>query len=148
MTAITVVIGDADSLIAIFLDYDSNHKRATSTLKKLNLAGVTTIYPNTAIAEAITTLLRKHSNPKLASYLTEQYRDNRFAVEYVDEKIMKLATEIFNPKGSKQNTFFDAVVAATAKKLSADAIFSFDEWYKKLGFKNASDLIEIGTTIY
>ncbi|MBI2021618.1 type II toxin-antitoxin system VapC family toxin [Candidatus Daviesbacteria bacterium] len=141
MAAKTIVIGDADSLIALFLDYDVNHKRATSTLAKLDQTGITTIYPNTAIAEAITTLLRKHSNPKLAEYLAQQYKDERFTVEYIDEKIMKLATEVFNPKGSKQNTFFDAVVAATAKKLNADAIFSFDEWYTKLGFKLASGVV-------
>ena len=138
MAAKTIVVGDADSLIALFLDYDVNHKRATSTLAKLDQAGITTIYPNTAIAEAITTLLRKHSNPELAAYLTQQYKDERFTVEYVDEKIMKFATEVFNPKGSKQNTFFDALIAATAKKLNADTIFSFDKWYNKLGFKLAS----------
>lgn len=138
MTTKTIVIGDADSLIALFLDYHANHERATSTLTKLNQAGTTAIYPNTAIAEAITTLLRKHSNPELASYLAQQYRDDRFAVEYVNEKMMKLATEIFKPKGSKKNTFFDAIVAATAKELNTDAIFSFDDWYKKLGFTIAS----------
>lgn len=141
MISKTVVIGDADSLIALFLDYDANHERATFTLTKLNQAGVAVIYPNTAIAEAITTLLRKHSNPKLALYLAQQYKDNRFTVEYVDEKIMKLATEIFKPKGSKQNTFFDAIVAACAKTLSTNEIFSFDDWYAKLGFTLASEII-------
>lgn len=139
MTAKTIV-GDADSLIAYLLEYDSNYKRATSLLRKFTQAGVTIIYTDTAIAEAITTLFRKHSNPELASYLTQQYKENRFTVEYVDEKIMKLAAEIFNPEGSKQNTFFDAIVAATAKILNADAIFSFDEWYTKLGFKLALEL--------
>lgn len=136
----SVVIGDADSLIALLLDYDANYERASSTLKKLNKGGARLIYPNTAVAEAITTLARRHSNPGLASYLSKQYKDNQFAIEYVDEKIMKLATEIFNPKGSKQNTFFDAIVAATAKTLNANAIFSFDNWYKELGFTLASDL--------
>ncbi len=43
-------------------------------------------------------------------------------------------------KKSKHNTLFDAVVAATAKKYQADAIFSFDKFYKKQGFKLASEL--------
>lgn len=134
MSTKTVVVGDADSLIALLLNYDTNHNRAKSTLTKINQEGVIVIYPSTAIAEAITTLLRKHSSPQLASYLTAQYKNDRFTVEYVDERIMKLATEIFNPNGSKQNTFFDAIVAAVAKNLGTDAIFSFDDWYKKLGF--------------
>lgn len=37
--------------------------------------------------------------------------------------------------GSKKNTFFDAIVAATAENLGTDAIFSFDDWYPKLGFR-------------
>lgn len=140
MTDRIIVIGDADSLIALFLEYDANHEKAAATLTKLDQAGITTVYPNTAIAEAITTLLRRHSNSDLATYLTKQYKEDRFTIEYVDEKIMKLATEIFNPKGSKQNTFFDAIVAATTQKLAAAAIFSFDDWYVKLGFTLAAEL--------
>ena len=52
----------------------------------------------------------------------------------VNEGIMQLAVGLFNPKSSKKNTFFDAIVAATAKSLNADTIFSFDGWYKKIGF--------------
>ena len=135
-----VIVGDADVLIALIFEEDSLHRIAKDVSKKLYKTGGRVIFPNTAIAEAVTTLLRKHSNPKLASYLTEQYKDDRFAVEYVDEKIMKLAAELFNPKSSKQNTFFDAIVAACAKTLSADAIFSFDGWYRKIGFRLAVDL--------
>lgn len=135
-----IVIGDADSLIALLIENDANNKQAQNTLAKLNKAETAIIYPNTAIAEAITTLFRKYSNPELAGYLAQEYRENIFRVEYVDEGIMRLAAKIFNPKGSKKNTFFDAIVAATAKILGTDTIFSFDGWYKKVGFKLASDL--------
>ena len=135
-----IVIGDADSLIALFLENDANNKRAQNILAKLNKAETAIIYPNTAIAESITTVLRKHSNPELAGYLAKQYRENIFRVEYVNEGIMRLAVGLFNPKSSKKNTFFDAIVAATAKSLNADAIFSFDSWYEKVGFKLALDL--------
>lgn len=63
-----------------------------------------------------------------------------FTVEYIDEEILKLATKYFEHANSKKNTFFDAIVAATAKRLEADAIFSFDNWYTKLGFKLASQV--------
>ncbi len=135
-----IVIGDADSLIALFLKNDANKKRAQDILVKLNEAETAIIYPNTAIAEAITTFLRKYSNPELAGYLASQYKKNIFKIEYVDEKVMQLAVDLFNPKSSKKNTFFDAIVASVAKSLHADAIFSFDSWYKKVGFKLAADL--------
>ena len=43
---------------------------------------------------------------------------------------------------AKKNTLFDAVVAAIAKRLNADAIFSFDEWYRKIGLTLTDDLIQ------
>lgn len=135
-----IVVGDADVLIALAIKKDSLHLRANAISQKLDADNVQVIFPNTAIAEAITTLLRKHSNPKLAGYLAKQYAENIFRVEYVGEDIMKAAVNIFNPVSSKQNTFFDALVAGTAKSLNADAIFSFDTWYKKLGFSLAGDL--------
>lgn len=135
-----IVVGDADVLIALAIEKDSLHLRAFAISRKLADDNIQVIFPNTAISEAVTTLLRKHSNPKLAGYLAQQYKENIFKVEYVDEDTMKMAVNIFNPVSSKQNIFFDALVAATAKKLNADAIFSFDDWYQKLGFKLAGDL--------
>lgn len=135
-----IVIGDADALIALAIEKDSLYLRANAISRKLDEDNIQVIFPNTAISEAITTLLRKHSNPELAGYLAQQYKKNIFKVEYVDEEIMQLAVDLFNPKSSKKNTFFDAIVASVAKSLKADAIFSFDNWYKKVGFLLASDL--------
>lgn len=135
-----IIVGDSDALIALVYEGDQLNLRSRAISQKINKNKAQIIFPNTAIAEAITTLLRKHSNPKLAGYLAWQYTKNIFRIEYVNEDIMRQAVEIFNPIRSKQNTFFDALVAATAKKLNADAIFSFDSWYKKLGFKLASEL--------
>lgn len=52
------------------------------------------------------------------------------------------ALKVFDPKGSKQNTLFDAVVVATAKKLNTKIIFSTDNWYEKLGFILAANLFQ------
>lgn len=41
---------------------------------------------------------------------------------------------------SKHATLFDGIVAAVAEKYQADAIFSFDKFYKRKGFKLASEL--------
>lgn len=135
-----IIVGDSDALIALTYEGDQLNLRSRAISRKINERKAQIIFPNTAIAEAITTLLRKHSNPRLAGYLSKQYEKNIFRVEYVGEEIMQLAVKFFNPINSKQNTFFDAIVAATAESLNAEAIFSFDSWYKKLGFQLASDL--------
>lgn len=135
------VVGDSDVLIALYLETDKNYSRAVEISEFLYNKDIHIVFPNTTIAEAVTTFHRKFSNPKLAASLIDHYREGRFNIEYIDEKIMMKATQLYNPKGSKQNTFFDAIVAAVAKKLNADAIFSFDDWYTKLGFKLASKLL-------
>ena len=73
--------------------------------------------------------------------MNQHYISGGFEVEYVDAETMQQAAKLYNPQGSKQNTFFDAIVAATAKSLKADIIFSFDKWYEKQGFKLASSLL-------
>lgn len=141
MAKITTVVGDADALIALLNKKDSLHDSAQELNTSLYKAGVTIIFPNTAIIEAITTLARKYSNPALAAYLLNQYKQGNFNIEYVNVKIMILAADIYNPEESKHNTIFDAIVAACAQTCSADAIFSFDEWYKKKGWNLIVDLI-------
>ena len=136
----TVVVADADILVALYFKNDVLHKKVSSKNRKFLETGVRIIFPNTAIAEGITTLHRKLSNSTAAALLNHHYKKRILDVEYVDEDIMQQAAEFYNPEGSKKNTFFDAIVASVAKSLGADTIFSFDSWYKKAGFKLASDL--------
>lgn len=134
------VVADADILVALYFKKDALRDRVRNISRKFLKTGVKIIFPNTAIAEAITTMQRKLSNSTAADLLNQDYKKGILEVEYVDEQIMQNASEFYSPKGSKKNTFFDALVAATAKKLNSETIFSFDEWYKKLGLKLASDL--------
>lgn len=137
---VKLVVGDADVLIALISEDDTLHKRAVSVNSFLLASKINIIFPNTAVAEAITSFQRKLSKPKHALFLKDQYLNGVFRVLYVNKKITELAAKLCNPYGSKKNTFFDAIVAATAKKINGDAIFSFDRWYKKLGFKLVEDL--------
>lgn len=136
----TVVVADADILVALYFKNDILHNKVSDINKKFLETGVRIIFPNTAIAEGITTLHRKLSNSTAAALLNQHYKKRILEVEYIDEQIMQQAAEFYNPKGSKKNTFFDAIIAAVAKSLNADAIFSFDGWYKKVGFKLTTDL--------
>ena len=135
-----IVVCDADVLIALYLKNDALHEKIIGYNRKFIKGNMRMIFPNTAIAEAITTLHRKLSSSTAATLLNKHYKEGKFEVEYISEEIMQRAAEFYNPQGSRQNTFFDAIVAATAEYLSADAIFSFDGWYKKLGFQLAMDL--------
>lgn len=136
-----IVIIDSDAIIALFNDKDSNSKRAMDILQELNKNGITIIYPATTIVEVITTLQRKIHKPKIVKAIVELIKNGNLPIESVNGDVILKSFEIFNPDGSKKDTLFDAVVATIAKKYTADAIFSFDKGYKKLGFKLITDIL-------
>lgn len=135
-----IVVGDSDGLIAILSKEDKNHALAQETVAKLLQNDAQTIFPLTTIVETITTLKRKLNKPKLAARVIEIITSGTLAIENTDTELLKEALKVFDPAGSKQNTLFDALVAATAKKLNTKIIFSTDNWYVKLGFKLAAKL--------
>lgn len=57
-----------------------------------------------------------------------------------DTGMLNEALKVFDPKGSKKKTIFDAMVVSCAKKLNTNVIFSTDDWYSKLGFTLAINL--------
>ena len=134
-----VVVADADALIALILEDDIHHNKAKIISTSLSEKGANIIFPVTVFPETITFLKRAVNQSDKAHIINRQLQSGAFIVEYIDEQILKLATFYFNKANSKKNTFFDAIVAATAQKLEADAIFSFDNWYPKLGFKLAGE---------
>ena len=135
----TVAIGDSDGLIAILHEEDKNFQIAKKTVAQLVQNDVQVIFPLTTIVETVTTLKRKLDKPKLASHVVGQITKGELAIETIDTELLSVALAMFDPAGTKQNTLFDAIVAACAKKYKTNVIFSFDGWYKKLGFKLATD---------
>lgn len=135
------IIGDADGLIAFINPHDASNKQANKTVTFLEGHEATLYFPTTTIAETITALVRKHGSPPLARQIVEQCKTGNILFIPVDEVVITTAIGFYNPEGSKQNTFFDAIVAAIAKRLHADAIFSYDKWYNKQGFKLTDDLL-------
>lgn len=135
-----IVIVDADCIVAQAFADDANHESTINLVQKLDANKAHLVFPSTAIAEAITTLQRKFSNPKLAASTLELLTDPSIDIDNIDQEIIREAKKLFDPNTSKHNTIFDCIVATVAKKHSADAIFSFDDWYTKLGFKLTADL--------
>mgnify|MGYP003395559620 CR=1 FL=1 len=132
------VIVDSDALIALSLSSDQNHNRAVKISENWSERGYTFIFPNTMILEAMTSLKRAKNEPKIAHLINKQFLSkDAFNVLYVDEEIQIKAGKLFDKADSKKNTPFDTVVAASAETIGADAIFSFDSWYPKLGFELA-----------
>lgn len=135
-----IVVGDTDGLIAILHEDDSHHQKTIETVVKLLQQDAQTVFPLTTITETITTLIRKLNQPDLAASVVGQITSGVLSIENSDTDMLDEALKVFDPKGSKKNTIFDAMVVATAKKLNTNVILSADEWYSKLGFTLAADL--------
>lgn len=135
-----IVVADADSIVAQAIASDSNHQLTLKLAQKLADEGAHILFPATAIAEAVTALQRKFSDPQLAASTLELFTDPNISIENIDQEVITDAKKLFDPRASKKNTLFDCIVAAVAKKHNADAIFSLDGWYTKLGFKLVSEV--------
>lgn len=134
------VIVDADAIIAQTIQHDKHHKSATIISNKLKSINARVIYPVTAVIESATYIQRVLNDSHRAYNVIQLATKNQFKIVEVNQHTLVDALKYFNPRSSKKNTLFDCIVAAVAEANNADAIFSFDGFYKKNGFKLASDI--------
>lgn len=135
-----LVVGDADAIIALANSEDSNHKEAVRITQEFITSQVRVIYPVTAVIEAVTHIQRALNSGITAFGTAQLMVDPAIEVVEVNKQTLTNAINYFSPTTSKKNTLFDCVVAATAQEYKADAVFSFDKFYKSKGFKLASEL--------
>lgn len=135
------IIVDSDGLIGLLDKEDAHYVSAQMILEKLAKEKTKFIYPATVIVESTTILRIRLKKPEVADQITRLLLSGLLLVESIDEILLKKAVSLLEEKGGdSHNTLFDGVVAAVANKYSADAIFSFDRFYKKIGFTLAEDL--------
>lgn len=136
-----VVVVDADVIIAQVYKNDPSHIESVTTFNKLSQLNAKLIYPTTAIAEAVTTIQRKLNQRNLALATSASFTYSHLNIVSIDNHIyMKAVSKYFLKINSKKNTIFDCIIAAVAEEKQADAIFSFDKFYKKQGFTLAEEL--------
>ncbi len=135
-----LVIVDADAIVAQAYPDDSNHELAVTISGRLTALKARVIYPATAVLEATTVLQGRLNSPATAYGTALTFTEPGIQIVDIHQDTLKKAMKYFSPSGSKKNTLFDCVVAAIAEENHADAIFSFDKFYKNKGFKLASEL--------
>lgn len=135
------VVVDADALVAQVIESDEHHKKALDIYQILLDKDAVIYYPSTTITEFLTTLQRKFNKPKLARDMSLNFAKLDEGFVTVDASLYNLAVnKYYTIAKSKKKTIFDTIVAASAERLKADVIFSFKSYYKKFGFKLASEL--------
>lgn len=136
----TIVV-DSDGLIGSLHQPDAHYKDSHQILGKLIQEKARVVYPATVIAESVTFLQGRLNKPELAGRIIDLVGNNQFEIEPIGYQLLQQAGLLMDFKKSKHHTLFDAIVAAVAQKYQADAIFSFDRFYKSKGFKLASELV-------
>jgi len=141
MASLPLVVVDADAIVAQAYDEDVNHKKAVEIARNLVDIKAQVIYPITAITEAVTVIQRVLSSGDMARSVAAAFTEAGVEIVEVSRDIYAQAVnKYFDKDMSKKNTLFDCIVAAVAEEYKAGAIFSFDKFYKKRGFKLISDL--------
>src|SRR3989344_970665 len=134
------VIVDADAIIAQASLNDQHHNAATKISESLAKMNAQVIYPSTVIAESNAYMQRVLNSTASAYGTAVVFTNPGVQIAEVGGETLKHAIKYFSPSTSKKNTLFNCIVAAVAEDNNADAIFSFDRFYKKKGFKLASEL--------
>lgn len=136
------VVVDSDSIFALYNPNDPLNARATLTFQKLTNQGFGLIYPTSVLFEIVSLFQRVLPTPKVTNKIVELVRQDALLVHVVDTNILKESAELFNPAGSRKNTLIDCSVVVIARKIKADGVFAYDEFYTKHHLKLAEDLIE------
>ena len=136
------VVVDSDAIFAIYNPNDPLNTQAIQTFGHLITREFQLIYPTSVLFEIISLFQRVLPTPAVTVRLIEMIRNDQFLIHVIDSKLLKNAALIFKPDGSKKNTLVDCSVAAVAKEIKADGVFSYDEFYLKQGLKLAKDLID------
>lgn len=139
MTKIVVV--DSDAIFAIYNPNDPLNEEATRTYQQLITQGYQLIYPTSVVFEVISLFQRVLPSPIVTAKLIEMIKNDQIPVYVVDTEVLRQSAQLFNPTGSKKNTLIDCSVVIVAKKVEADGVFAYDEFYSKQGLKPAKDLI-------
>lgn len=136
------VIVDADAIIAQADPNGKHHQSAAAISNFLANVNAQVVYPATAIVESNAYMQRVLNSTASAYGTAIVFTDPNIKVAEINQEVLKSAVKYFSPITSKKNTLFDCIVAAIAEDQHADAIFSFDHFYKTKGFKLAGELIE------
>lgn len=135
----TVII-DSDAIFALYNPNDSLNTKTINIFKKLIEKEYQLIYPTSVIFEIISLFQRVLPLPSITTQFVEMIRNDQIDTFIIDEFILKQAAKLFNPNGSKKNTLIDCSVAVIAKKIKAEAVFSYDSFYIKQGLKLAQEI--------
>ena len=133
---------DTDAFVALAIETDANHKKAVALLNNLCITPVEFFTSNYVFSESITLIRMQGSHATALRFIeTMQSYENPFHIKRADAGTEELAMHIFKKQTSKNTNYVDCINMALMKQFHSDAIFSFDDVYKKNGLQLAEALV-------
>lgn len=127
------VLVDADAMYALTDSKDNNHSLAVKIYQQLSKENSVFVCTNTSYYE-ILTILSMHAGFGTARQFVAETK-KQIQIVFIDQELNDLAEQIFSEQTSKNVSFFDCLNMAVLTKYKLERIFSFDQDYKKNGFK-------------
>lgn len=127
---------DADAFIALIRPNDTNKDKAEKIAKKLASENYFFATSNYVFSEVVTVLSIRESREVSLKFI-QQVKDKPGLYDFywIDSLIEEKAIEIYKKQTSKNVSFTDCTNMALLEIHHISLIFSFDQIYRKNGFK-------------
>lgn len=136
------VFVDADAFVALAKEEDAHHESALKLLDWLIDRHARFITSNYVIAESITVISQRVGHAHALQFIADiKSEQSIFLVRWITPQIEEQAIAIFQKQTSKNVSFVDCTNMAILSLLRIDAIFSFDDIYKKNGYATTEQLL-------
>jgi predicted nucleic acid-binding protein len=139
---LATIFVDTDAFVASIKADDPNHERAKLLFDKLKKYPVRFLTSNFVFSEAVTVLSQRVSKAVAITFIdTMTAPDSPFTMKRVDAWDEEEAISVFKAQPSKNTSYVDCTNIVFMKWLNLDAIFSFDEVYKKNSLLSVEDFL-------
>lgn len=125
---------DSDVLVALHYVHDTSHKRSLELFSRISLSDYDSYLPWNVVMETLTVVSQRVSKP-YALELLDEFRSGKYTVVHPDEALIISAEDIFRSVRSKNVSYSDCVSFAIMWRFGIKRVLSFDEHFKKEGFK-------------
>ena len=126
---------DSDGFVALSKEDDTNHTKALKLLQKAINISLSFVTSNYVFSEVVTVLSQRLGHNAALKFIREMKSPaSGYTIKWIDENIEQEAISIFSNQTSKNVSFVDCTNMAIMKLYGIDAIFSFDDVYRKNGF--------------
>ena len=141
-TPLTVFV-DADAFVALAREDDTNHTLALAVLARFTTQPTTLITSNYVFAECVTVISQRIDHAAALAFInTIKTPQSVFTMHRITEELEDAALRLFSEQTSKNVSFVDCTNMAIVTQRRIDYIFSFDQVYRKNGYRLVEELLE------